>query len=158
HARDLFATGRRTFRFDTFGDERFWGDTLKLHQAIEGARFGGVGPGLSPAGALGAGLKVDRAALPQSLIDGILGGAVELNAPATPAALLRLNAALGVIPIGSTASGGLQAVGLTCALCHSTVDDSVAPGIGRRLDGWPNRDLDVGAIISMAPDLSVVAA
>jgi len=158
HSRDLFAAGRRTFRFDTFGDEHFWGDTLKLHQAIEGARFGGVGPGLSPAAALGAGLKVDAAALPQTLVDGILRGAVDLNDPANTLALLRLNAVLGVVPIGSTSNGGLQSVGVTCALCHSTVDDSVAPGIGRRRDGWPNRDLNVGAIISMAPDLSAVAA
>jgi len=158
HARDLFATGRETFRFDTFGDEHFWGDTLKLHQAIEGARFGGVGPGLSPAAALGAGLKVDSTALPQTLVDGILHGAVDLNDPANTLALLRLNAVLGVVPIGSTPSGGLQSVGITCALCHSSVDDSVAPGIGRRRDGWPNRDLNVGAIIAMAPDLSTVAA
>ena len=158
HSRDLFAAGRRAFRFDTFGDEHFWGDTLKLHQAIEGARFGGVGPGLSPAAALGAGLKVDSAALPQTLIDGILRGAVDLNDPANTLALLRLNAVLGVVPIGSTSSGGLQSVGVTCALCHSTVDDSVAPGIGTRRDGWPNRDLNVGAIVSMAPDLSAVAA
>src|SRR5207248_1589968 len=40
--------GRQIFRFDTFGDQAFWGDTLKLHQAIAGARFGGVGPGVSP--------------------------------------------------------------------------------------------------------------
>jgi len=158
HALDLFAKGRRTFRFDTFGDEHFWGDTLKLHQAIEGSRFGGVGPGLSPAAALGVGLKVDSTALPQALIDGILNGTVNLNDPANTLALLRLNAVLGVVPIGSTPSGGLQSVGVTCALCHSTVDDSVAPGIGRRRDGWPNRDLNVGAIISLAPDLSTVAA
>jgi len=158
HALDLFANGRRTFRFDTFGDEHFWGDTLKLHQAIEGARFGGVGPGLSPAAALGVGLKVDSTALPQALIDGILNGTVNLNDPANTLALLRLNAVLGVVPIGSTSNGGLQSVGVTCALCHSTVDDSVAPGIGRRRDGWPNRDLNVGAIISLAPDLSTVAA
>src|SRR5207248_344764 len=136
----------------------FWGDALKLHQAIEGARFGGVGAGLSPAAALGAGLKVDSTALPPSLVDAVLHGAVDLNDPANTLALLRLNAVIGVVPIGSTASGGLQSVGVTCALCHSTVDDSVAPGIGRRRDGWPNRDLNVGAIIAMAPDLSAVAA
>jgi hypothetical protein len=158
YALDLFNNGRQTFRFDTFGDEHFWGDTLKLHQAIEGVRFGGVGPGVSPATALGAGLKVDSAALPQSLIQGILGGRVDLNDPANTLALLRLNAVVGIVPIGTTASGGMQSMGVTCALCHSTVDDSVAPGIGRRRDGWPNRDLNVGAIIAASPDLSVVAA
>jgi hypothetical protein len=157
NALDLFARGRETFRYDTFGDERFWGDTLKLHQAIEGARFGGVGAGISPAAALGVGLKVDAAALPESLRDNIVGGRVDLTDPANTLALLRLNAVLGVVPIGTTANGGLQSVGITCALCHSTVDDSVAPGIGRRRDGWPNRDLNVGAIIASAPDLSAVA-
>src|SRR5229473_4716603 len=44
--------GEQIFRFDTFGDQAFWGDTLKLHQAIEGAKFGGVGPGVSPKTAL----------------------------------------------------------------------------------------------------------
>ncbi|PYR36687.1 MAG: hypothetical protein DMF93_19465, partial [Acidobacteria bacterium] len=158
HARELFGEGRQTFRFDTFADKHFCGDALKLHQAIEGARFGGVGAGLSPAAALGAGLKVDSTALPPSLVDAVLHGAVDLNDPANTLALLRLNAVIGVVPIGSTAIGGLQSVGVTCALCHSTVDDSVAPGIGRRRDGWPNRDLNVGAIIAMAPDLSAVAA
>jgi mono/diheme cytochrome c family protein len=158
NALDLFGRGRQTFRFDTFGDEHFWGDTLQLHQAIEGARFGGVGAGISPAAALGVGLKVDVAALPESLLENIRRGRVDLNDPANTLALLRLNAIVGVVPFGTNAKGGLQSVGLTCALCHSTVDDSVAPGIGRRLDGWANRDLNVGAIIASAPDLSVVAA
>jgi hypothetical protein len=153
---DLFNRGRQAFRFDTFGDEHFWGDTLKLHQALEGARFGGVGPGVSPATALGAGLKVDATMLPASLLQALTQGRVDLNDPANTLALLNLNAVLGVIPIGGSASG-MQSVGLTCALCHSTVDNSVAPGIGRRLDGWPNRDLNVGAIIAAAPDLSAVA-
>jgi hypothetical protein len=158
NATDLFTRGRQTFRFDTFGDEHFWGDTLKLHQAIEGARFGGVGPGLSPATALAVGLKVDAAMLPQSLIDALRQGRVDLNDPANTLALLNLNAVVGVIPVGSTPNGGLQAIGITCALCHSTVDDALAPGIGRRRDGWPNRDLNVGAIVAGAPDLSTVAA
>ena len=158
NALDLFGRGRTIFRFDTFGDEHFWGDTLKLHQAIEGARFDGVGAGISPATALSLGLKVDASALPEQLREGILRGRVDLKDPANTLALLRLNAVLGVVPIGTNSKGGLQSVGLTCALCHSTVDDSVAPGIGRRLDGWPNRDLNVGAIIAAAPDLSVVAA
>ena len=155
---DLFTRGRQTFRFDTFGDEHFWGDTLKLHQAIEGARFGGVGPGLSPATALAVGLKVDATMLPQSLIDALRQGRVDLNDPANTLALLNLNAVVGVIPIGSTPNGGMQSLGITCALCHSTVDDALAPGIGRRRDGWPNRDLNVGAIVAGAPDLSTVAA
>ena len=158
NALDLFARGRETFRFDTFADEHFWGDTLKLHEAIEGARFGGVGAGISPATALSLGLKVDSAALPEALVENLRRGRVDLNDPATTLALIRLNAVVGVVPFGTNAKGGLQSVGLTCALCHSTVDDSFAPGIGRRLDGWPNRDLNVGAIIAAAPDLSVVAA
>src|SRR4051794_39572202 len=110
-----FNSGRQTFRFDTFGDEHFWGDTLKLHQAIEGVRFGGVGPGVSPAAALGAGLKVDVSMLPQSLIEGLRAGRVDLNDPANTLALLNLNAVVGVIPIGSTPNGGMQSIGLTCA-------------------------------------------
>jgi hypothetical protein len=158
NALDLFNRGRQTFRFDTFGDEHFWGDTLKLHQAIEGARFGGVGPGVSPATALGAGLKVDVDMLPPSLVQALQGGRVELNDPANTLALLNLKAVVGVVPIGSTPGGGMQSIGLTCALCHSTVDDALAPGIGHRRDGWPNRDLNVGAIAAASPDLSAVAA
>ena len=158
NAKDLFERGRETFRYDTFGDERFWGDTLKLHQAIEGERFGGVGAGISPATALSLGLKVDVDALPAALVDAIRGGAVDLNDPANTLALLRLNAVVGVLPIGTTAKGGMQAMAVTCALCHSTVDNSFAPGIGHRLDGWANRDLNVGAIVAAAPDLSAVAA
>ena len=158
NAKDLFSRGRETFRFDTFGDEHFWGDTLKLHQAIEGTRFGGVGGGISPATALSLGLKVDVDALPATLVDAILAGKVDLNDPANTLALLRLNAVLGIVPIGTNPAGGMQSMGVTCALCHSNVDNSFAPGIGHRLDGWANRDLNVGAIIAAAPDLSVVAA
>ncbi|HEY4395583.1 MAG TPA: hypothetical protein VGP64_16045 [Polyangia bacterium] len=160
----LIAQGEQTFRFDTFGDEAFWGDTLKLHQAIEGAANGGVGPGISPATALQLGLKVDVDALPASVIDGLKNGTVDLNNPATTLALLKVNAVVGLTGIfdGTTASpsasgGGMKSMGIQCALCHSTVDDSFAPGIGHRLDGWPNRDLNVGAIIAAAPDLSVPA-
>src|SRR5262249_24678465 len=158
NARSLFGRGRTIFRFDTFGDEHFLGDTLKLHQAIEGARFGGVGNGIGPAAALGLGLKVDAAALPDALLENIRRGRIDLNDPANTLALLRLNAVVGIVPLGTNAQGGLQSVGLTCAVCHSTVDNSVAPGIGHRLDGCPTRDLNVGAIIAAAPDLSVVAA
>jgi len=158
NAADLGRSGRSAFRFATFGDERFFGDTLKLHRAIEGSRFGGVGPGVSPGTALAVGLKVDAEALPDSMRDAIVGGRVDLNDPGNTLALLNLNAVVGVRAIGAPdAKGGMQSVGVTCALCHSTVDDSVAPGIGRRLDGWPNRDLNVGAIIALSPDLTAVA-
>jgi len=153
----MIEEGRRTFRFDTFGDEAFWGDALKLHQAIEGARFGGVGPGVSPTTALAVGLKVDAEALPEDVLNAIRHGRVNLNDPAVTLALLDANAVVGVTGHRDGA-GGLSSVGIQCALCHSTVDDSVAPGIGRRLDGWPNRDLNVGAIIALAPDLSSVAS
>jgi mono/diheme cytochrome c family protein len=148
--------GRQIFRFDTFGDEAFWGGTLRLHEAIEGSRFGGVGPGLSPATALGVGLKVDAEALSPSTLDAIRRGRVNLNDPAVTLALLDANAVVGVSAERGR-DGGLRSVGIQCALCHSTVDNSVAPGIGRRLDGWPNRDLNIGAIIALAPDLSAVA-
>ena len=147
--------GRKIFRFDTFGDEAFWGDTLKLHQAVAGARQGGVGAGVSPKTALAVGLKVDIDALPQSVVDGVKNGAVDLTDPATTVALLNLNAVVGVTGFSGT-DGKLRSMGIQCALCHSTVDDSFAPGIGHRRDGWANRDLNVGAIIALAPDLSVV--
>ena len=162
--------GRQTFRFDTFGDEAFWGGTLKLHQAIEGARLGGVGPGVSPRTALAVGLKIDVAALPDDLVDQIGKGKVNLDDPAVTLALLRLNAVLGVTG-EFNANGTLKSIGIQCALCHSTVDDShpslcagaVTPNpgtgcVGRRLDGWANRDLNVGAIVALAPDLSAFAA
>ncbi len=145
--------GRKTFRFDTFGDEAFWGDTLKLHQAIAGSANGGVGAGLSPKGALGLGLKVDADAIPSGLAQQIKAGQVDLDSPATTLALLQLNAVVGVTGFFNS-DKSIRAVGIQCALCHSTVDDSFSPGIGKRLDGWPNRDLDVGAVIALAPDLT----
>ena len=159
HARKALDEGRKTFRFDTFGDEAFWGDSLKLHQAIAGAANGGVGNGLSPNAALAVGLKVDVDALPGSLKSDLRHGRVNLDDPATTLALLRLNAVVGVTGFfEGTGAQTLRSVGIQCALCHSTVDDSFAPGIGSRLDGWANRDLDVGQIINLAPDLSVVNA
>ncbi len=167
NALKLTDAGRKTFRFDTFGDEAFWGDTLKLHQAISGSALGGVGPGLTPAAALGLGLKVDLDALPSDLVNQIQTGGVSLNVPSTTLALLKMNAVVGVTSTFDS-TGILQSVGITCALCHSTVDNAV-PGIcpsslqpmnpgtgcvGHRLDGWPNRDLNVGAIVALAPDLS----
>jgi hypothetical protein len=152
----LAAQGRQIFRFDTFGDEDFWGGTLGLHKAIEGAKFGGVGPGVSPATALAVGLKVDQDALPLSLVQAIQAGQVDLNDPATTLALLKLNAVLGVTGFFNT-DGSLKSVGIQCALCHSTVDNAFAPGIGHRLDGWANRDLNVGAIVALSPNLQPVA-
>jgi len=147
--------GKGIFRFDTFGDEAFWGDTLGLHKAIEGANLGGVGPGVSPRTALAAGLKVDVDALPGSLKEALRQGKVNLDDPATTVALLKRNAVVGVTGFGG--NPGLRSIGIQCALCHSTVDDSLAPGIGHRLDGWANRDLNVGAIVALAPNLQPVA-
>src|SRR6266699_4774578 len=156
-AQRTVAEGRQTFRFDTFGDEAFWGDTIKLRQAIEGARFGGVGPGVSPKTALAVGLKVDVDALPSDLVKSLRKGQVNLDDPATTLALLRLNAVVGVTGFFQ-ANGNLRSIGIQCALCHSSVDNSLAPGIGHRLDGWANRDLNVGAITSLAPNLQPVAS
>lgn len=149
--------GKQTFRFDTFGDEAFWGDTLQLHQAIEGAKLGGVGPGVSPAIALAVGLKVDVDALPPDLIAALKLGKVNLQDPATTVALLKLNAVVGLTGFINS-KGTLRSIGIQCAFCHSTVDNSLAPGIGHRLDGWANRDLNVGAITSLAPNLQPVAS
>jgi hypothetical protein len=150
-----FARGQRTFRFDTFGDQAFWGGTLGLHKAIEGAKLGGVGPGVSPRTALAVGLKVDVDALPKDLVEALKRGQVNLDDPAVTVALLKLNAVVGVT--GFPQGTGLQSVGIQCAFCHSTVDNSLAPGIGHRLDGWANRDLNVGAIVALAPNLQPVA-
>lgn len=147
------AEGRQIFRYDTFGDQAFWGDALKLHQAIAGASLGGVGPGVGPGTALAVGLKVDVDALPASLRQHLAAGKVDLNAPATTLALLQLNSVVGVTGFFNQ-QNRLTSLGIQCALCHSTVDNSFAPGIGHRLDGWPNRDLNVGAIINLAPDVS----
>ncbi|HEX8720740.1 MAG TPA: DUF4214 domain-containing protein [Pyrinomonadaceae bacterium] len=151
----LVEEGKQIFRFDTFGDEGFWGDTLKLHRAIEGTKFGGVGAGVSPKTALAVGLKVDMEALPAELVEQIKAGKVDLDDPATTLALIKLDAVLGVKGQFNQ-DGSMKTMGISCALCHSTVDNAFAPGIGRRLDGWANRDLNVGAIISLAPDLTVV--
>lgn len=142
-AAELLQEGKRIFRYDTFGSEDFWGGQLRLHQSIEGA---------SPMAALELGLKVDIDALPQRLVAQINRGMINLNEPGSTLLLLQANAVVGVT--GFFADGALTSVGIQCALCHSTVDDSFAPGIGRRLDGWPNRDLDIGKIVASAPDLS----
>ena len=152
HAEQMIDEGRRIFRYDTFGDEAFWGDQLKLHQAIVGQKLGGVGPGVSPKMALSVGLKVDADALPPALAEQLKAGKVDLDDPASTVALLKANAVVGVTAF-LNADGTARAMGVQCALCHSTVDDAVAPGIGHRLDGWPNRDLNVGAIVALAPNL-----
>jgi hypothetical protein len=157
HSHRTLEEGRHIFRFDTFGDEAFWGDTIKLHQAIQGTQFGGVGAGVSPKTALAVGLKVDVDALPQALVENLKRGQVNLDEPATTLALLQLNAVIGVTGFFEP-SGRLRSIGIQCALCHSIVDNSLAPGIGHRLDGWANRDLNVGAIVNLAPDLSAVAS
>lgn len=154
NAATLLEQGREIFRFDTFGDEVFWGDTLQLHRAIAGERLGGVGRGVSPKTALSLGLKVDADALPDSVVAALRAGSVDLDDPAVTVALLKANAVVGLTGrFGS--NGQLVSLGAQCAICHSQVDDSLAPGIGRRLDGWANRDLNIGAIIAAAPDLSV---
>ena len=158
-ARSVEATveqGRSIFRFDTFGDQDFWGGTLQLHRAIEGAQHGGVGPGVSPATALAVGLKVDQDALPAALVQQIKAGKVDLNDPAVTLALMKLNAVVGITGFFNS-DGTLKSIGIQCALCHSTVDNAFAPGIGHRLDGWANRDLNVGAIVGLSPNLQPVA-
>ena len=157
NAEQLADEGKQTFRFDTFGDEAFWGDTLHLHQAIEGAKLGGVGPGVSPATALAVGLKVDVEALPPDLIAALKLGRVNLQDPATTLTLLKLNSVVGLTGFFNS-QGSLRSIGIQCAFCHSTVDNSLAPGIGHRLDGWANRDLNVGAITSLAPNLQPLAS
>jgi Cytochrome c len=144
NAQRMLAEGKQTFRFDTFGSEAFWGDTLKLHEAVAK---------LSPKQALALGLKVDADALPADLAEQLKQGKVDLGDPATTLALLKLKAVVGVTAFLHT-DGGVKSIGINCALCHSTVDDSFAHGIGHRLDGFPNRDLNVGAIVASAPDLS----
>jgi len=152
NAKRMLEEGKRTFRFDTFGSEDFWGSKLRLHEAIAGQKLGGVGNGVSPKTALSLGLKVDAAALPAELVAQIKAGKVDLDDPATTVALLKLNAAVGVTGLFNP-QGKLRSIGIQCALCHSTVDDSFSPGIGKRLDGWGNRDLNVGAIVAAAPNL-----
>ncbi|MBT8078811.1 MAG: hypothetical protein KJO31_09530 [Gammaproteobacteria bacterium] len=148
--------GRKTFRYDTFGNEDFWGGALGLHSAIAGSANGGIGPGVSPATALAVGLKVDSSALPKDVKKALARGEVDLNDPATTLTLLALDAVVGVQGRFDD-SGAIRSIGITCALCHSTVDDSFAPGIGRRLDGWAARDLNVGAIVALSESVAPFA-
>jgi hypothetical protein len=153
HAQAMIDEGRKIFRYDTFGSEAFWGDTLQLHKAIAGEKNGGIGPGVSPKTALSVGLKVDADALPSALKKQLAAGKVNLDDPATTIALLKLNAVVGVTAFNNP-DGSVKGIGIQCSFCHSTVDNSFAPGIGKRLDGWANRDLNVGAIASLAPNLT----
>ncbi len=152
NAQRMLDEGRRIFRFDTFGSEDFWGGQLRLHEAIVGQNLGGVGPGVSPRMALSLGLKVDAEALPAALVAAIKSGKVNMDDPASTVALLKANAVVGVTAFLNP-DGSAKSVGIQCSLCHSTVDDSFAPGIGKRLDGWGNRDLNIGAIVATAPNL-----
>ena len=135
--------GQTTFRFDTFGDEQLWTDVLRMHEVI---------PAVDPATALDAGLKVDVEALPPEVIAALRAGQVDLKDPAVTIELIRLNAVVGIKGTVSEA-GQLTRIGITCALCHSTVDNSLTHGIGKRLDGWANTDLDVGRIVALSPAL-----
>ena len=146
NAQKMMREGQRIFRFDTFGDEAFWGGQLRLHETVAT---------LSPSNALALGLKVDASSVPGSVLEKIRRHRLDLNDPQNTAALLQANAVVGVK--GIFTGNNLTGVGITCALCHSTVNDSVAPGIGQRLDGWPNRDLNVGAIIAASPTVAPFA-
>ena len=147
----LVAQGKQTFRFDTYGDATQWSDTLRMHEVIRTS--------ISPTTALSVGLKVDSQALPAAVVTGIQNGSVDLNSPATTVALLKFDAVVGLKGTVETLNGidTLTRVGVTCALCHSTVDNSFSPGIGKRLDGWPNRDLNPGAIIALSPTPNAAA-
>lgn len=135
----VIADGKQIFRFDTFGNETFWSDTAALHEKVNL---------LSPQDALMVGLKVDFDALPAAVQQALLAGQVDLTDPATTAVLLQHDAVLGVM--AQVENGSVTRIGITCALCHSTVDDAITAGVGSRLDGWPNRDLNVGAIIALS--------
>src|SRR5688500_14049770 len=151
----MYEEGQKVFRNDTFGSEAFWGGKLQLHLAILGEKQGGVGPGLSPKDAPRLGLKVDQGEMPEAAVEMIKRASLDLEKPETTLALLKANAVVGIE--GVFTGDKLTSVGIQCALCHSTVDDSLSPGIGRRLDGWPNRDLNVGAIAALAPNLKAYA-
>lgn len=142
------AMGQQVFRHETFGDEQFWSDTARMHEVIQKS--------VSPELALSVGLKVDAAAIPADVAQAIKDGKVNLKDPATTVTLLKLNSVVGLKGTVESVGGkdSLVRVGITCALCHSTVDNSFAPGIGQRLDGWPNRDLNVGAIIALSPAIT----
>lgn len=153
----LIEQGKEIFRFDAFGDEDFWSGLLHIDKAILGAANGGYGPGVSPNAALAVGLKVDAEALPPDVVAKIISGEISLDDPKSTIALLKLNAVVGVKgnfdPSGTT----LESIGITCASCHSTVDNSFIKGVGKRLDGWPNRDLNVGEIVKLTDNALPIA-
>ncbi|HWL95116.1 MAG TPA: hypothetical protein VNT79_16470 [Phycisphaerae bacterium] len=156
NAARMLDEGRDTFRFAAFGSEDFWGGALKLHQAIAGSENGGVGPGLTPNTALDLGLKVDADMLLPAVGAALQSGTLNLDDPRTTLDLIFADAVIGIEGFFD-GQRNLVSVGICCSLCHSTVDDSLLPGIGHRLDGWANRDMNVGAIAAMAPDLSALA-
>jgi mono/diheme cytochrome c family protein len=147
-AKPAVSEGQRVFRFETFGDEEFWTDKARMHEVVSKS--------VSPSMALKVGLKVDAEAIPADVAAAIKSGKVDLESPATTVTLLKLNAVVGLKGTVETVDGKdrLVRLGITCALCHSTVDDSFSKGIGRRQDGWPNRDLNVGAIIALSPAIT----
>lgn len=144
----ILASGQQIFRFDTFGDEQFWTDTLHMEQVIAKS--------VDPTTALSVGLKVDMDVLPPEVVKGVQQGTLDLKSPSTTIALLKLDAVVGLKGTVESVNGKdrLQRVGITCALCHSTVDNAFSKGIGHRKDGWPNRDLNVGAIIALSSAVS----
>jgi mono/diheme cytochrome c family protein len=159
YAGALIDQGRKVFRHDTFGSEAFWGGQLRLHEPIAGAERGGIGAGLTPHGALQLGLKVDSDAVPKVLLEVLKGGSISLDKEKTTLELLKADSVVGVKGFFDDPKDGgrLTGIGITCAICHSTVDDSFVKGIGQRLDGWPNRDLNIGAIVALAPNLKPMA-
>jgi hypothetical protein len=152
NAATMLKEGKEIFRYDSFGSEAFWGDRLQLHKAILREKKGGVGAGLSARKALQLGLKADSDKIPKLLVEVLKEGSVSLDDPDTTLELLRANAVVGLKAVFDK-KDNLVSLGITCAICHSTVDDSFMKGIGRRLDGWPNRDLNIGAIVATAPNL-----
>lgn len=155
-SKKMLPEGRQIFRYDSFGSEAYWGDQLQLHKAIAGEKNGGVGAGLSPKAALAVGLKVDMDAVPASVANGIKSGKISLDDPANTIALIKAESVVGIKGVFDN-KGTLTSVGITCAICHSTVDNAFTAGIGHRLDGWPNRDLNVGQIVLLAPNAKIVA-
>ena len=155
----LLREGREVFRYETFGSEEFWGGQLRLHEAIADQKRGGMGEGITPKQALELGLKVDVGKLPKILYQALRGRSVSLEEPKTTIELLKADAVVGVKGFFDDPKDRLRltSIGIQCALCHSTVNDSLTKGIGGRLDGWPNRDLDVGAIVNLAPTVKPIA-
>ena len=156
NAQRMFDDGKNTFRFDTFGDEAFWGGKLRLHEPIAGEKHGGTGPGLTPKQALAVGLKVDTDQLPAPVVALLKAKKVDFDDPKYTILLLQHDAVVGVKATWDDKKQNITSIGITCGFCHSSVDDAIQPGIGRRLDGWPNRDLNVGGIVLLAPNLQPV--